>query len=273
VCTFWLPANSPLAVYTMRTHTTDVWTDATIAFYAASEGSNGGFYRVDDVSLQYAPAQSAARTDCVDPHAPGTTAVADGPELLVNGDFASGTIPPWTLFGQIVGQVTSGVFEFYRPAPLTNPAGVVLQPTGAAFAANEIVTARFDLGNSSSVRKRVTVLLHDLNFTDLTACTFWLAPGQPLSTYTIRSYATQGWANATLSVYPATAGPETWILLDNASLRKTPNAATAGTDCVEPGGSTDAPSGARVQTTSRVRDRGAFQNHVEPGLQRRPGRP
>jgi len=276
VCTFWLPANSPLATYTMRTHTTRPWANTTIAFYAASEGSNGGFYRLDNVSLTYAPAQSAARTDCVDPLTPAAPGGVDGPDLLVNGNFASGGVTPWTLFGQIVGQVTSGVFEFYRPAPAADPAGVILQPTGAAFLAGEIVTARFDLGNGSGVRKRVTVLLHDANFSDLTACTFWLAPGQPLSTYTMRSYATQAWANATLSVYAATAGPETWIRLDNASLRRTPSAVIGGTDCVEPGGSTDAPAGAGAETTSAVRDRraGASDDRSAPRGQRRgDGRP
>jgi hypothetical protein len=109
---------------------------------------------VDNVSLKYAPAQSAARTDCVDPLAPAATAGADGPELLVNGNFGTGTVAPWTLFGQIVGQVAGGVFEFYRAAPAADPAGVILQPTGAAFVASQIVTARFDLGNSSAVRKR-----------------------------------------------------------------------------------------------------------------------
>jgi hypothetical protein len=251
VCTFWLPANAMPAPYTIRTHTTQQWANATIAFYAASEGSSGGFYRVDNVSLRYAPAQSVDRTECVDPLAPLPGAGTDGPELLVNRDFETGSTAPWILFGQIVGQVTSGVFQFYRPAPAADPAGVILQPTSAAIGARDIVTARFDLGNSSAVRKRVTVLLHDVNFSDLTACTFWLAPGQSLSPYTIRSYATQGWANATLSVYAATAGPETWIRLDNASLRKTPGAVTVGTDCVEPGGSTDSLPSSHAPSSGR----------------------
>ncbi len=59
------------------------------------------------------------------------------------------------------------------------------------MAAGEILTAHLDLGNSSGVRKRVTVLLHDLDFGDLSACTFWLAPGQPLSSYAMRTFATQ----------------------------------------------------------------------------------
>jgi hypothetical protein len=273
VCTFWLPANSSLATYTMRTHNTRPWANATIAFYAASEGSSGGYYRVDNVSLKYAPAQSAARTDCVDPLAPAAAVGADGPELLTNGDFATGNVTPWTLFGQIVGQVTSGVFQFYRPSPPVDPAGVILQPTGAAVLAAEIVTARFDLGNSSGVRKRVTVLMHDFDFSDLTACTFWLPPGQPLSTYTMRSYATEAWANATLSVYVATAGPETWIRLDNASLRKTPSAVIGGTDCLEPGGSTDAPADAGAATTSAARSRraGATGDRTAPRAESRGG--
>jgi hypothetical protein len=131
--------------------------------------------------------------------------------------------------------VTGGVFEFYRPAANPDPAGVILQQTGAPLVAGDILTAQFDLGNSSNVRKRVTVLLHDISFQDLHACTFWLEPGQPLSTYRMRSYATEAWGSATISIYAATAGDQAWMRLDNVSLRKTPSAAIAGTDCLEPG--------------------------------------
>ncbi len=73
--------------------------------------------------------------------------------------------------------------------------------------------------------------MHDQDFSDLAACTFWLAPGQALSTYTMRAFATEAWANATISIYSATANDNQWTRLDNVSLRKTPSQATSGTDC------------------------------------------
>jgi glucose/arabinose dehydrogenase len=238
VCTFWLPPHTVLTTYRVRTHTTQAWTNATVSFYAATEGSDVGTYRIDNVSLAFVPALSAQRTECVDPFAPSSSG-ADGPELLANGDFSSG-LPPWGLFGQIVNQVNGGVLEFYRPAG--QPAGVVLQNTGQLLALNEVVTATFRFGNSSGVRKRVTVLLHAGDFTDLSACTFWLSPGQPLMDYAMRTYATQSWTNATISIYGATTGTEQWTRVDDVSFRRTPGAATAGTTCVEPGGAFDGAS-------------------------------
>jgi hypothetical protein len=116
-----------------------------------------------------------------------------------------------------------------------SPAGVLLQATGQTMSANQILTATFELGNSSLVRKRVTVILHDNDFSDLSACTFWLEPGQPLSPYVMQTFATQSWLNATVSVYPATTGVEPWIRLDNVTFQRTPSAATTGTACIEPG--------------------------------------
>jgi hypothetical protein len=236
VCTFWLPANAPLQTYGLTTHTTQKWNSATISFYAASNGSSGGFYQLDNVNVQYVPAGSATETRCVDPTTPTATADPDGSELLTNGNFESG-LPPWTTFGQITGAVTSGVFQFVKNAG--TPAGVVLQATSQAIAANTLLTSTFQLGNSSSVRKRVTVILHDNDFTDLSACTFWVPAGQALSTYTYRSFTTKAWTNATLSVYPATVGAEQWIRLDNVSFKQTPSAVIGGTECLEPGSSPD----------------------------------
>ena len=231
VCTFWLAAGAPMRTYRMLTHTTRPWANASIYFYAATAGAAGGAYRIDNVSLHADPAVSGGQTECVDPTAPVPTAVADGSSLLVNGDFSAG-LAPWGLFGQIVQQITNGVFEFYRPAG--TPSGVVLQNTMQAIPSGEIVTATFALGNSSAVRKRVTVLLHDNSFGDLAACTFWLPAGQPLSPYAMRTFTTQAWSAATLSVYPATVGTDAWIQLDNATLRRTPSTAIAGTECIEP---------------------------------------
>ena len=233
VCTFWLEANAPTRTYRMRTHTTRPWTNATLSFYAASVGSNGGNYVLDNVSFRAVPGASTARTDCFDPMVPAPSGGPPGANLLVNGDF-SGGLPPWILFGQIVAQVAGSVLEFYRPS--VNPAGVVLQPTGVPVATNQILTATLRLGNSSAVRKRVTVLLHDLDFSDLSACTFWLEPGQPLASYAMRAYATAAWTDATLSVYASTVDTQQWTRVDDVTMQLTPGATIQGTECVEPGG-------------------------------------
>lgn len=241
VCNFWLPPNTQPRTYQMRTHTTRAWTNASIYFYAATANApgDGGFYQIDNVSLQYVPAQSAVRTDCVDPSTPAPPGGLDGANLLGNGDFGN-ALAPWGTFGTITSQLQSGVFEFIRPTAAL-PAGVVLQTTGQTMAAGQILTATFQLGNSSAVRKRVTPLLHDNDFTDLSACTFWLAPGQPLLTYTMRMYATKAWSNATISFYAATVGAEQWTRLDNVTYQRTPGSAIVGTECVEPSGGAPPP--------------------------------
>ena len=231
VCTFWLEPNAPMRTYGMRTHTNRIWANAALYFYAATPGANGGNYQIDNVSMNVGPAsQSISQTDCLDPMTPAPTGSPAGPDLIVNGDF-NGGMSSWGVFGQINHRVFNAVFEFQRP-PGT-PAGVVLQPTGTAVGAGQIVTATFDLGNSSPVRKRVTALLHDNDFTDLTACTFYMAPGQPLLPFSIQSFTTKAWANATISVYPATVGPEEWFRFDRATLRVTPATPTTGTNCLE----------------------------------------
>jgi len=234
VCTFWLPPNSPLRTYGMRTHTTEAWTNAAIYFYAATTGSDGGGYSIDNVTMRYQDDVSDTRTECVDPTAPNAQGTSAGPNLIANGSFNSG-LAAWSVFGQLAQQLAGGVVEFYRPLSADPAGGGLLQQTGTAIQSGQILTAHFDLGNSSPVRKRITVLLHDLDFSDLSACTFWLAPGQPLSTYEMRSFTTEAWSNVTISLYAATVGNEQWTRLDNVTLQHTPAAAIAGTECIESG--------------------------------------
>jgi hypothetical protein len=231
VCTFWLEAGAPMRTYRMFGHATAAWDNATIAFYAANTGSNGGAYRLDNVSLQPDFAVSDERTDCVDPTAPTPSGAGPGPDLIVNGGFGS-ALAPWAVFGQIVHQLAGGVFEFYRPAGV--PAGVVLQQTATNFGTGSILTATFQLGNSTGLRRRVTVLLHSADFLDLAACSFWLPPGQSLSPYSMRMFTTRAWTNATVSIYPASIGLEQAMRLDDVTLRQTQGEAVRGTECIEP---------------------------------------
>jgi hypothetical protein len=251
VCTFWLPPGQPLTTFGIRTHTTTAWSNATISFYAATQGSHGGAYRIDNVSLELEPALPGDATTCMDPLAPAAADPTTGPSLLQNGDFESAGIAPWATYGTITSAVIGGVFSFVRPTPV-QPSGVVLQATGEPMAAGQILTATFALGNSSAVRKRVTAILHDNDFTDLSACTFWLDPGQPLSSYTYRTYTTRAWTNATLSFYPATTGADQWIRLDDVTLQRTPGIAIVGTECLEPAGSWDERPGGWMATDSPV---------------------
>ncbi len=242
VCTFWLNPAAPMQTYRMRTHTTKSWTNASIYFYAATTATfaaNGGYLRLDNVSMGVNSLGSSLHTECEDPTAPLPPGGADSATLLTNGSFASG-MTGWSTFGVISSQVSSGVFEYIRPSPgPATPAGVVFQATGAAVAINEFLTATFDLGNSSAARKRVTVLILSNDFSDLAACTFWLPAGMPLSPSQMKMRATKAWAagaatGAALYFYAATVGSDRWIRLDNAVLKRTPGAAIMGTECLEP---------------------------------------
>ncbi len=121
MCTFWLAPNAPMRTYSMRSHTNQAWANATVSFYAVTEGSNGGAYRLDNVRVYMSPGQSVERTDCVDPLTPPAAGFPDGPPLISNGDFGGG-LAAWGTFGQISHQVAGGVFQFVRPAG--TPAGV-----------------------------------------------------------------------------------------------------------------------------------------------------
>ena len=63
------------------------------------------------------------------------------------------------------------------------------------------------------------MLIIDSDFSDITVCTFWLAPGAPLRTYTMRTHTTKAWTNAAIYFYAATKGQDGgFYQLDNVSL-------------------------------------------------------
>jgi hypothetical protein len=234
VCTFFLAANAPLRTYQATTYSNQAWGDVAIYFYAASGGSNGGNYLIDDVTLSYDPAGSMTQTNCLDPTAPAPPGGAPSANLLGNGSFSTGALAPWDTFGTITWQISGGAFEFHRPSA-TPPAGVLLQGTGRAMPAGQILTATFQLANSSSQRRRVTLLVHDADFSDLSACTFWLRPNHQWSNYSMRVFATKAWSNTMFSLYSATVGAFEWVRFDNAVLQTTPASTALGTECMELG--------------------------------------
>ncbi len=232
VCSFWLPPNAALRTYRMMAQTTEAWTAAYLSVYA-STADGIGWMQLDNVSLTHPVGAILNNVQCINLGAPTPTAGADGANLIQNGNFSSPTLPPWGTFGQITHRLQSSVFEFYRNAG--DPAGVVLQNTGVPIPANAPIEATFQLGNISSQRMRVTVLLHASDFSDLQVCTFWLPANTPRAGYMIRTHTTQAWGGATLSVYPSTTVASGWLQLDDVVLRQRPSVYVGGTQCYPPG--------------------------------------
>jgi uncharacterized repeat protein (TIGR01451 family) len=242
VCGFWIAPNTPLRNYIMRMTTNEAWNNATLSVYG-SPADSLGWIRMDNVDVRKVSAVPAAKTLCIDPDTPTPTGGTAGANLLSNGDFSAPQIAPWATYGQINGRLHNGVYEFYRLAGA--PSGVVLQPSGDVLPARSLLEISFQMGNSSNQRMRATVLLHEWNFSDSQACAFWLEPNTPLQTYTIRTYNTVAWTNATLSFYPSPAAQAGWLQLDNVVLRQNPSITSTGTACyvgTAPAGSVEPPS-------------------------------
>ena len=113
----------------------------------------------------------------------------------------------------------------------------VFQGTNIGAVNGQWMDLNFQVGNSSALRQRVTLLLYEGDFSDLRACTFFIPPGQALNPYAVRASAGKNWSNATVAIYPSTVGTSPtaeWLRVDNVTLRKTTTSGL-GTECVEPG--------------------------------------
>lgn len=232
VCSFWVAPGATLRTYQMRADTTEAWTAAHLSLYAGT-ADNTGWLRVDDVSMQRQPGVIVNDTLCIDPSSPVVDPGANNVNVIVNGGFSS-ALANWSTWGELTYRLNAGTFEFYRTSG-PGPSGVVLQNTSAVMPANGILEAQFQLGNFSPVRKRVTVLLHASDWSDLQVCSFWLAPNTPMQTYVMRTYATMAWPGATISFYPTPGDNIGWLRLDNVSMQRRAGITLQGTECYEPG--------------------------------------
>ncbi len=162
--------------------------------------------------------------------------------VITNGDFSqvdgSGFPIGWGIFtqgGSGYWNASTGVFNFYRTEGMTQ--AVTLQYTGLALPTGAPLDLVFRMGNSDTVRKRLSVMIHTPGFDDLALCTFWLDPQQPLRDYAMRTHTTKAWADATASFYAADAnasGSTGAYQLDDVSLTYRPAFSSAKTDCVDP---------------------------------------
>lgn len=158
------------------------------------------------------------------------------PTIIINGNFSSGKTL-WNEFGDGSGSVISGVYQFQRTGA---NAFTVFQNTFANWVTDRPFEVRFDAGNSGTDTKRLTVVLWDEAFGRQRACSFWLGPNQPLTTYQIVSDSAAAWNGVTIHFYASTQSTNGFYRLDNVVMRERPDLPTDGTStvldtlCVDP---------------------------------------
>lgn len=151
--------------------------------------------------------------------------------LIVNGSFSSG-MQGWETWDAITYRISSGVFEFYRSG--TGASAVVLQKTGQNFAAGTKLKATFRLGTSDFALRRVTVILHSNDWTDMQVCTFLINASQTLSNYEMEVFTLRAWTNATISFYSSRDYGRGWTRLDDVALRVDNALSGERVRCVDP---------------------------------------
>ena len=134
---------------------------------------------------------------------------------------------------------STGVLNFYRTGAVTQ--AVILQYTGLALGQGAPLELTFKLGNTDTVRKRLSLIVHNPAFSDLAICNFWLDPQQPLTSYAMRLHTThpdpQAWTDASVSFYAADVnarGSTGAYQLDDVTLTHRPSLSAAKTESVDP---------------------------------------
>lgn len=244
-CTFWLPPGGTPYTYTIYTYTTETWSNATLSLYESTSSDNGaGYVQVDNIVMKRGTTNNTYETRCqIDPNfpinPPASAYAGASQNLLKNGDFSSpignGTqnwgidaAPPPAQYGQV-----NGVFQFYRTTTQTR--SELLQFTGTAVQPSTSIALHLQLGNSGLVRKRVRILLHNGNYTDLQMCNFWLEPNNgTLQSYVMRTYAgsREAWGNIAVSIYDGSGSSSGYITVDNLVLIQQPLVTERGTTCI-----------------------------------------
>jgi subtilisin-like proprotein convertase family protein len=187
--------------------------------------------------------------------------VASMTNLVQNSGFASGEAN-WQEFGGGSGSVSGGVYQFQRTS--ASDAFTIFQTMTPDFAAEQEFELRFDMRNSGTAQKRVTVVIWDEGFGRQRACSFWLDSSPLMRTYQILGDVPDGttWTNVTVHFYASSAPPagnDGFYMLDNVILRDRPDLPTQGTEiletlCIDP----TAPQGDIGSGTANLLNNGDF---------------
>jgi photosystem II stability/assembly factor-like uncharacterized protein len=148
------------------------------------------------------------------PPAPANT------NLIRNGDFSAGT-SEWSIWENIIAQVTNGVYYFHRPAG--TQWGAVYQDANYSVPNNAVLEYTLQLGNTSNVEKRVAISARDIaTWNGAITCFFVLPPNTPLRYYSVRGKTDHAWANIRTELSMDQIDGLAAVALDNITLHYRP---------------------------------------------------
>lgn len=127
----------------------------------------------------------------------------------------------------------AGLFHLIPRSGITNSGGM-LQYTRTPVRSADVMQLAFQAGNTGTVRKRLTVIVHDISFSEIRVCSFWLPASMPMSNFTMRFKTQTNWTDASVSFYASTATTNGNYRIDNVSLRTLRTTTNPGTVCGDP---------------------------------------
>jgi hypothetical protein len=216
-CEFVLPANSPLASYSVRVRTAAVWGDILAQVWTfAPDGLPA--IRIDNADLRYQPALTVNTTpDCLN----------QGGPILVNGQFEINTAG-WSYVNYSSFSAVGGQLRVTHPASASYAAFwqelALALPSGRAF------EFAIDLSNTTGAARDAQLVVRGPDWNTARICTFSL-PGDGVSRrYTLRGTANGAWSNLFVQVWTFPGASGATLRADNAALR------TLGLGTSVPGG-------------------------------------
>jgi hypothetical protein len=106
--------------------------------------------------------------------------------------------------------------------------------TPALATAQTVVEASFVLGNLSSERRQVVLMVGDSSLVTVQSCAFWLEPNSPAQLFTLKASLGLPWNDVESMLQIPDGNNGSWLDVRRVSMRHHLNQATAGTECAGP---------------------------------------
>ncbi len=219
MCYFALPANAPLATYSLQGLTTESWDHVNLAVWDLTGNGLAGI-QLDNVNVQYQPGLSVSGVQCGIPPMPANLNIARNP------DFSHGETS-WNAYDMLGHAVNAGVLTFWDD----DTSNGMWQDTFYRLPSGAPMNASVQLGNSSSAAKEVMLVLHDQDWSDSLLCYFALPANAPLATYTLQGPTSSAWDHVNLAVWDLTGNGLAGIQLDNVNVQYQPGLSVSGVQC------------------------------------------